>query len=35
MNNLMDNESQKRSENNELIDHLEAVRAIVGRKCVR
>lgn len=35
MNTLIDDESQKRSENNEIIDHIEAVRAIVGRKCAR
>ena len=28
-------EGLRRSENNEIIDHLEAVRAIVGRKCAR
>ena len=31
----MDNDLLKRGENNDIIDHLEAIREIVSRKCAR
>ena len=32
---IMDHELLKRQENNEIIDHVEAIREIVSRKCAR
>jgi hypothetical protein len=31
----MDNELLKRTENNDIVDHLEAIREIISRKCAR
>ena len=31
----MDNDLLKRSENNDIVDHLEAIREIISRKCAR